>query len=61
MTPRRSVTTAHVAADEDELSFVVVGSFGVRIGDRVIEVGPGTYLFNQRGSRHLLESRQLRM
>jgi quercetin dioxygenase-like cupin family protein len=42
----------HVHRAEDELSYVLEGVFGVRIGDKVLEAGPGTYVFKPRGVPH---------
>lgn len=42
----------HVHHGEDELSIVVEGNVGVRIGQRVIEAGPGSYVFKPRGIPH---------
>jgi mannose-6-phosphate isomerase-like protein (cupin superfamily) len=42
----------HVHADEDELSYVLEGTFGVRVGDDVIEAGPGSYVVKPRGVPH---------
>ena len=42
----------HIHHPEDELSYVVEGTFGVRIGDRVLEAAPGSYVFKPRGIPH---------
>jgi mannose-6-phosphate isomerase-like protein (cupin superfamily) len=42
----------HVHYDEDELSFVVEGTFGVKIGDRLLEAGAGSYVFKPKGIPH---------
>ena len=42
----------HVHEPEDELSYGLEGTFGVKIGDRVIEAGPGSYVFKPRGVPH---------
>lgn len=42
----------HVHHAEDELSYVLEGRFGVRVGDEVAEVGPGTYVFKPREVPH---------
>jgi quercetin dioxygenase-like cupin family protein len=42
----------HVHADEDECSFVLEGRIGARIGDVVIEAGPGDYVWKPRGVPH---------
>ena len=42
----------HVHRSEDELSYVVEGSFGVRIGDAIFEAAPGSYVFKPRNVQH---------
>ena len=42
----------HVHADEDELSYVLEGTFGVRVGDDILEAGPGSYVVKPRGVPH---------
>ncbi len=42
----------HVHEDQDELSYVLEGTFGVRVGDRVGTAGPGSYFFKPRGVPH---------
>ena len=42
----------HVHHDEDELSYVLEGVFGVRIGDMIAEAGPGSYIFKPRDIPH---------
>lgn len=51
MEPGRLVPP-HVHHDEDELSYVLEGTFGVRIGDVISEAGPGCYVFKPRGVAH---------
>lgn len=51
MEPRRLVPP-HVHADEDELSYVLEGTFGVRIGEFEGEAGPGSYVLKPRGICH---------
>jgi quercetin dioxygenase-like cupin family protein len=51
MQPGRLVPP-HTHHDEDELSYVLEGSFGVRIGDDVRIVGPGTYVYKPKGVPH---------
>jgi mannose-6-phosphate isomerase-like protein (cupin superfamily) len=43
---------AHVHRDEDELSYVLEGTFGVRIGDEIATAGPGTYVYKPKGVPH---------
>jgi quercetin dioxygenase-like cupin family protein len=42
----------HIHYNEDELSYVVSGEVGVRIGDRDYVAGPGSYVFKPRGIPH---------
>ena len=42
----------HMHAREDEISYIVEGEIGVRIGDREIIAGPGTWVFKPRGIMH---------
>jgi hypothetical protein len=38
----------HIHHDEDEYSYILEGRIGARIGDELIEAGPGTYVFKPR-------------
>ena len=49
--PRRLIPP-HIHHNEDELSYVVSGQVGVRIGDRDYVAGPGSYVFKPRGIPH---------
>jgi quercetin dioxygenase-like cupin family protein len=51
MAPRRLVPP-HAHRAEDELSYVLEGTFGVRIGDLVAEAGPGSYVYKPKGVLH---------
>lgn len=42
----------HVHELEDECSLVVEGRIGARIGDRIVEAGPGDYVWKPRGVPH---------
>ena len=42
----------HIHYAEDELSYVLSGEIGVRIGDRDYVAGPGTYVFKPRNIPH---------
>ena len=42
----------HIHHREDELSYVVSGEIGVRIGDTDYTAGPGSYVFKPRGIAH---------
>ncbi len=51
MEPGRLVPP-HVHHGEDELSYVLEGTFGVRVGDEVATAGPGSYIYKPRGVPH---------
>jgi quercetin dioxygenase-like cupin family protein len=51
MEPGRLVPP-HVHGAEDEISYVLEGQFGVRIGDEEAVAGPGTYIVKPRGIPH---------
>jgi mannose-6-phosphate isomerase-like protein (cupin superfamily) len=42
----------HVHDHEDELSYVLEGTIGARIGDQEFEAAPGAYIFKPRGVLH---------
>lgn len=42
----------HVHHDEDEYSYILEGRIGARIGDEVIEAGPGSYVVKPRNIPH---------
>jgi quercetin dioxygenase-like cupin family protein len=42
----------HIHRGEDELSYVLEGTFGVRVGDEVADAGPGSYIFKPRNVPH---------
>ena len=42
----------HTHAREDELSFVIEGEFGVKVGAKVFSATPGSYVFKPRGVPH---------
>ena len=42
----------HVHAAEDECSLVLEGRIGARIGDVIVEAGPGDYVWKPRGVPH---------
>jgi quercetin dioxygenase-like cupin family protein len=42
----------HIHHKEDELSYVLSGEIGVRIGDTDYTAGPGSYVFKPRGIPH---------
>jgi mannose-6-phosphate isomerase-like protein (cupin superfamily) len=49
--PRRLIPP-HVHRNEDEYSFVIEGVVGARIGDEIVEGGPGTYIVKPRNVPH---------
>jgi mannose-6-phosphate isomerase-like protein (cupin superfamily) len=49
--PRRLVPP-HTHSMEDELSYVLSGRIGVRIGDEIAEAGAGTYVYKPCGVPH---------
>jgi quercetin dioxygenase-like cupin family protein len=49
--PRRLIPP-HIHYREDELSYVLSGEIGVRIGDRDHVAGPGSYVVKPRGIPH---------
>jgi quercetin dioxygenase-like cupin family protein len=42
----------HIHSREDELSYVLEGEVGVRIGDLELQATPGSYVFKPRGILH---------
>lgn len=42
----------HLHQDEDEFSYVLEGTVGVRVGDETPEAGPGCYVIKPRGTIH---------
>ncbi len=51
MEPGRLVPP-HVHHREDELSYVLEGTFGLRVGDEIATVGPGSYVYKPKGVPH---------
>jgi quercetin dioxygenase-like cupin family protein len=51
MEPGRLVPP-HTHQNEHELSYVLEGEFGVRIGEREYKAGPGSYVFKPKGVPH---------
>ena len=49
--PRRLIRP-HMHTTEDEYSFVIEGVIGARIGDEIVEGGPGTYIIKPRNVPH---------
>jgi quercetin dioxygenase-like cupin family protein len=52
--PARTLVKPHNHAREDEFSLIVSGTVGARVGDRVLEAGPGAYLVKPRGTPHAM-------
>jgi quercetin dioxygenase-like cupin family protein len=52
--PARTLVKPHCHSREDEFSMVLAGTVGVRIGDRVQEAGPGSYLVKPRDTPHAM-------
>ncbi|TME00990.1 MAG: cupin domain-containing protein [Chloroflexi bacterium] len=48
----RRLIPPHTHKMEDELSYVLEGRVGVRVGDEVAEAGPGTYIYKPCGVPH---------
>ncbi len=42
----------HIHAREDEISYIIQGYVGVRIGELESTAGPGTWVFKPRGVQH---------
>src|SRR6266480_6957806 len=52
--PARTLVKPHSHSREDEFSVVLEGTVGIRVGDRVLEAGPGSYLVKPRGIPHAM-------
>ena len=50
--PRALGAPVHTHRNEDEYSYVLEGCVGVRLGDDVLEAGPGELVFKPRGVPH---------
>lgn len=50
--PRLLGAPLHTHANEDEYSYILEGRVGVRLGEEVIEAGPGDLVFKPRGVPH---------
>ena len=50
--PRALAAALHRHTREDEFSFVLEGRVGAQLGDRLVEAGPGDFVFKRRGERH---------
>jgi mannose-6-phosphate isomerase-like protein (cupin superfamily) len=52
MSPRALAAPLHLHTREDEYSFVLEGRMGARLGDDVVEAGPGDLVFKPRNQWH---------
>ena len=52
--PAKTLVKPHTHAREDEFSLVIEGTVGARVGDRVLQAGPGTYLIKPRSVPHAM-------
>jgi mannose-6-phosphate isomerase-like protein (cupin superfamily) len=52
LAPRALGAAMHRHRNEDECSFVIEGRIGAKLGDEVVEAGPGDYIFKPRGQWH---------
>jgi len=52
--PAKTLVKPHNHSREDEFSLVLSGTVGARIGDRLLEAGPGAYLIKPRGTPHAM-------
>lgn len=50
--PRSLGAPVHTHANEDEVSYVLEGTFGFMLGDREFEAGPGSTVVKPRGVPH---------
>jgi quercetin dioxygenase-like cupin family protein len=52
--PGKTLVKPHNHSREDEFSLILEGTVGVRVGDQVLEAGPGAYLVKPRGTPHAM-------
>ena len=52
--PPRTLVKPHNHTREDEFSLVLEGTVGVRVGDRELTAGPGSYLVKPRHTPHAM-------
>jgi quercetin dioxygenase-like cupin family protein len=55
--PAGTLVKPHTHSREDEFSLILAGTVGVRVGDSVLEAGPGAYLVKPRGVPHAMWNR----
>ncbi|MDQ2950702.1 MAG: cupin domain-containing protein [Chloroflexota bacterium] len=48
----RRLVRPHTHTKEDELSYVLEGTIGARVGDAIAQLDAGSYIFKPRGVRH---------
>jgi mannose-6-phosphate isomerase-like protein (cupin superfamily) len=52
LAPRTLAAPLHRHSREDELSFVLYGTLGAKLGDEVVVAGAGSYVLKPRGQWH---------
>jgi quercetin dioxygenase-like cupin family protein len=52
--PPRTLVKPHNHSREDEYTVVLAGTVGARVGDRVVEAGPGASMVKPRGIPHAM-------
>lgn len=52
--PAHTLVKPHNHTREDEFSLVLEGTVGVRVGERELTAGPGSYLVKPRGTPHAM-------
>jgi quercetin dioxygenase-like cupin family protein len=52
--PARTLVKPHNHTREDEFTLVLEGTIGVRVGDRELSAGPGSYLVKPRHTPHAM-------
>jgi quercetin dioxygenase-like cupin family protein len=52
--PPKTLVKPHSHSREDEFSLILEGTVGVRVGDQVLQAGPGSYLVKPRGTPHAM-------
>lgn len=52
--PPKTLVKPHNHSREDEFSLIMEGTVGVRVGDQVLQAGPGSYLVKPRGTPHAM-------
>jgi quercetin dioxygenase-like cupin family protein len=52
--PPKTLVKPHTHSREDEFTVVLAGTVGARVGDRVVEAGPGASMVKPRGIPHAM-------